>query len=132
MKAPRKPYGLAASRYWLARNTHEMRRARGFSIRKLAAAARIRRSTIAEIERGDGNPTVDQLARLAAALKLTGVESLVHEPALAVATIGAGWANGSTTVMHWGGPVDVVGQWTEKRTMIVAKRRPIGFLRDTE
>jgi transcriptional regulator with XRE-family HTH domain len=53
----------------LARKLKRLRRAHGISQQQLAEAADVGRALIIEIESGDSNPTLDNLERIARALK---------------------------------------------------------------
>jgi transcriptional regulator with XRE-family HTH domain len=53
----------------LARKLKRLRRASGMSQQELADAADVGRALIIEIESGDSNPTLDNLERIARALK---------------------------------------------------------------
>jgi transcriptional regulator with XRE-family HTH domain len=53
----------------LARKLKRLRRASGMSQQELAEAANVGRALIIEIESGDSNPTLDNLERIARALK---------------------------------------------------------------
>ena len=63
----------------LARNLREFREARGMTQAQLASLCGVPRSTIANIEVGDGNPTLAVLSRLSAALRLS-LEEIVARP----------------------------------------------------
>jgi transcriptional regulator with XRE-family HTH domain len=53
----------------LARKLKRLRRAHGISQQQLADAADVGRALIIEIESGESNPTLDNLERIARALK---------------------------------------------------------------
>jgi transcriptional regulator with XRE-family HTH domain len=55
----------------LAVNVWRIREARGWTQQQLAMRARLKQPRIAEIERGDGNPTLLTLTRIALALGVT-------------------------------------------------------------
>ncbi len=52
----------------LASNVYRLRKDRGLTQEQLAAAVGVRQPRIAEVERGDANPRLDTLAKLAYAL----------------------------------------------------------------
>lgn len=68
----------------LAQNLTAMRRQRQLSQAALAAAAEIPRSTVTHMESGAGNPSLTNLARVAAALQVS-IEELLARPRDAVA-----------------------------------------------
>jgi transcriptional regulator with XRE-family HTH domain len=51
-------------------NMRKLREARGLTQTQLAAAIGANQGTISKIERGDGNPTLDVIIRIAAALRV--------------------------------------------------------------
>jgi transcriptional regulator with XRE-family HTH domain len=55
-------------RVHLAANVHRLRTAAGLTQLQLAQAAKMKQPRIAEIERGDGNPTLLTMSRIALAL----------------------------------------------------------------
>jgi len=59
-----------------AENIRRIRRARKLSLERAAAEAGVSRSTLGQIERGEANPSVAVLERLAAALKVPAAEFL--------------------------------------------------------
>ncbi|MEZ4472211.1 MAG: XRE family transcriptional regulator [bacterium] len=63
----------------LATNLRALRAASGLTQAQLAARAEVPRSTLANLEVGGGNPTLQLLARLALALRVT-IEELVSAP----------------------------------------------------
>lgn len=63
----------------LAGNARQLRRARGQTQAQLARLAGIPRATLAHLESGAGNPTLQVLVRVAAALQVT-LEELVARP----------------------------------------------------
>lgn len=65
--------------YFLAANVNALRTTRGMTQAELAKAAGVAQPRIAEIERGDANPRLSTLARLASALG-TGVSELLQPP----------------------------------------------------
>lgn len=65
----------------LAANLRRLRIARHLSLSELARATTMSKATLSGIENGRANPTVDTLASLAAALRVTVVE-LLDEPPL--------------------------------------------------
>ena len=68
----------SASRY-LAINLLGLRRKRGLSQNQLSERADIPRSTITHMESGDGNPSLTNLCKLAAALNIS-IEELLSRP----------------------------------------------------
>ena len=56
----------------------ELREARKLSQERLGQLARLHRNYIGGVERGELNPTLRTIKRLAAALDLTGSELLAH------------------------------------------------------
>ncbi len=66
--------------YVLAGNVYALRKDRGLTQAQLAEAAGVRQPRIAEIERGDANPRLDTLAKLARALGVP-VAALLHREA---------------------------------------------------
>jgi transcriptional regulator with XRE-family HTH domain len=71
---------------YLADNLVHLRKTRGFSQQQLARLAEIPRSTLTHIESGSGNPSLQNLVRLSAALQV-GVEELLSRPRNAVELI---------------------------------------------
>ncbi len=65
----------------------EVRRARGLSLRALAAASGLSINAISRIERGDSSPTVSSLQQLAAALDVPLIEFFRVEPELATVLV---------------------------------------------
>jgi transcriptional regulator with XRE-family HTH domain len=63
----------------LAQNLRRLRIARHLSLSELARATRISKATLSSIENGRANPTVDTLASLAAALRIS-LGELLEEP----------------------------------------------------
>ena len=63
----------------LASNVISLRKLRGFTQAALATTAQIPRSTVTYLESGQGNPTLQNLARLAAALQVS-IEELIAPP----------------------------------------------------
>lgn len=63
----------------LAANIRQLREARGLSQQQLATTAGIPRATWTLLERGDGNPTLANLLRVAAALQVS-LDELVAPP----------------------------------------------------
>lgn len=63
----------------LAANVLRFRDARGWTQQELARRAQMRQPRIAEIERGDANPTLETISRIAHALGLS-VDALVRDP----------------------------------------------------
>ena len=68
----------SASRY-LSINLHALRRKRGLSQNQLSERADIPRSTITHMESGEGNPSLTNLCKLAAALSIS-IEELLSRP----------------------------------------------------
>lgn len=64
---------------YLAQNVLSLRQKRGYSQGQLAKMAGIPRSTITYIESGEGNPSLQNLAKVAATLQIT-IEELLHRP----------------------------------------------------
>jgi transcriptional regulator with XRE-family HTH domain len=64
----------------VGRRILEIRQARGFSLRALAAKSGVSINAISRIERGDSSPTVSSLQRLASALDLRLVDFFRAEP----------------------------------------------------
>lgn len=64
-------------RVHLGGNVYRLRAAAGLTQLQLAEAAKMKQPRIAEIERGDGNPTLLTLARIAAALGVSPDRLLV-------------------------------------------------------
>jgi transcriptional regulator with XRE-family HTH domain len=70
---------LAKLPLYLSRNINELRSKRNLSQQQLAQMAGIPRSTLTYMESGDGNPSLSNLMRVAAALGV-GVEELLSRP----------------------------------------------------
>lgn len=68
-----------ASRTNLAVNVNRLRRAKGWTQAVLAREAGMKQPRIAEIERGDANPRLDTITRVASALRVNS-EELLAEP----------------------------------------------------
>ena len=64
---------------YLAQNVLALRQKRGFSQGQLAKIAGIPRSTVTYIESGEGNPSLQNLAKISGALQIT-IEELLHRP----------------------------------------------------
>ena len=64
------PAKLPRHARWLAANVRQLRQDAGLSQQDLAAAAKIRQALISEIERGEANPTLESLVKLAEALRV--------------------------------------------------------------
>ncbi|WP_141735123.1 helix-turn-helix domain-containing protein [Oligoflexus tunisiensis] len=64
---------------YLSRNINELRSRKNLSQQQLAQMAGIPRSTLTHIESGDGNPSLVNLLRVAAALGV-GIEELLSRP----------------------------------------------------
>lgn len=69
---------MTTSRSVVSRNIRRCREDRGYSLSALARRSGLAKQTIASIEAGDGNPTVETLDRLAEALDVS-VRALVSE-----------------------------------------------------
>jgi transcriptional regulator with XRE-family HTH domain len=82
----------------LALNVNRLRNARGMTQEELAAAAGMKQPRIAEIERGDANPKLETLTRLAIALGVEPWQLLVPAPPLVPANA-AGSAHGAEPVL---------------------------------
>src|SRR5919109_4116259 len=74
----------------IAGNVRRLRTARGLSAAALARASGIARATLAELEAGRGNPTVETLYALASVLGVTLADLLVEAEAPAVQVVRAG------------------------------------------
>ena len=61
---------LARHMRWLAANVRRLRQDAGLSQQDLAKAAKIRQALVSEIERGEANPTLESLVKLAEVLKV--------------------------------------------------------------
>jgi transcriptional regulator with XRE-family HTH domain len=72
---------LSSPRTTLAANLRRLRIARHLSLSELARTTAISKGTLSGIERGAGNPTVDTLAALAGALRVSLAELLEATPA---------------------------------------------------
>ena len=90
----------------LAQVMSERRKALGFSQTELAEKTGINRHTLSKIERGDRNPTIDQLLRLSEALKFSPDEvirdestAVVSVPRKQVAIAGTGYVGLSLAVL---------------------------------
>ncbi|PWJ26246.1 XRE family transcriptional regulator [Branchiibius hedensis] len=86
-------------RYAVGANSRRIRLARGLSLRELAERANISAAQLSQIERGQANPTLEVLVRLAEALG-TGFDSLTHVTSERPLVVRAGSAP------KWIGPVD--------------------------
>ena len=64
---------------YLAQNVSSLRQKKGLSQGQLAQIAGIPRSTVTYIESGEGNPSLQNLAKIAGALQIT-IEELLHRP----------------------------------------------------
>ncbi|HEU0014436.1 MAG TPA: helix-turn-helix transcriptional regulator [Longimicrobium sp.] len=71
-------WALSAPKVALAANVSRLREERGLTQAELAAAAGMKQPRIAEMERGDANPTLETLTRVALALRVP-VEALVAD-----------------------------------------------------
>jgi transcriptional regulator with XRE-family HTH domain len=74
----------------IAANVRRLRAARGLSAAGLARASGVARATLAELEGGRGNPTVETLYALASVLGVTLADLLVEPEAAAVQVVRAG------------------------------------------
>ncbi len=74
----------------IAANVRRLRADRGLSAAGLARASGVARATLAELEAGRGNPTVETLYGLASVLGVTLAELLVETDAPAVQVVRAG------------------------------------------
>jgi transcriptional regulator with XRE-family HTH domain len=74
----------------IAANVRRLRTERGLSAAGLARASGVARATLAELEAGRGNPTVETLYGLASVLGVTLAELLVEAEAPAVLVVRAG------------------------------------------
>jgi transcriptional regulator with XRE-family HTH domain len=76
----------------IAANVRRLRAARGLSAAGLARASGVARATLAELEAGRGNPTVETLYGLASVLGVTLADLLVEAepPAVHVVRVGEG------------------------------------------
>jgi transcriptional regulator with XRE-family HTH domain len=74
----------------IAANVRRLRAARGLSAAGLARASGVARATLAELEAGRGNPTVDTLYGIASVLGVTLAELLVEAEAPTVHVVRAG------------------------------------------
>ncbi len=63
----------------VAGNLHRLRRAHGLTLADLSQRSGVAKGTISELERGQGNPTIDTLFTLAYALNAT-LADLVDDP----------------------------------------------------
>jgi XRE family transcriptional regulator, regulator of sulfur utilization len=73
----------------LAANLRRLRIARHLSLSELARATRMSKATLSSIENGRANPTVDTLAGLAGALRISIVELLAEMPLAEVRVVRA-------------------------------------------
>ena len=71
--------GLNSASRYLAVNLLALRRKKGVSQNQLSELADIPRSTITHMESGDGNPSLSNLCKLAAALSIS-IEELLSRP----------------------------------------------------
>lgn len=60
----------------LARNVREIREQRGWSQEELGDLADVHRTYVSQVERGIRNPTIEIVARLAKALKVSAADLL--------------------------------------------------------
>lgn len=65
----------------LAANLNRRRQTRGWSLRELSAATGVSKGLLSQIERGEANPTVDVLVRIADVLE-TSATDLLRQPML--------------------------------------------------
>ncbi|MGY4330224.1 DNA-binding XRE family transcriptional regulator [Bradyrhizobium sp. LB7.2] len=64
----------------LGRQVKDRRRALDLTQAELARQAGVRRAMVIEVERGEANPTLDSLVRIAVALKIEPAELLSSDP----------------------------------------------------
>jgi transcriptional regulator with XRE-family HTH domain len=69
-----------SARQTFAANVRRLRDAKGLSQESLAAAAKLHRTYVGSVERAERNVSIDNMAKLAAALGV-GLEELVREVA---------------------------------------------------
>lgn len=62
----------------LARNVRQIREERGWSQEELGELAEVHRTYVSQVERGLRNPTIEIVARLAKALKVSAADLLQH------------------------------------------------------
>lgn len=62
----------------LARNVREIREQRGWSQDELGDLADVHRTYVSQVERGVRNPTIEIVARLAKALKMSAADLLLQ------------------------------------------------------
>jgi transcriptional regulator with XRE-family HTH domain len=74
----------------IAANVRQLRAARGLSAAGLARASGVARATLAELEAGRGNPTVETLYGIASVLGVTLADLLIEAEAPAVQVVRAG------------------------------------------
>ena len=74
----------------IAANVRRLRTGRGLSAAALARASGVARATLAELEAGRGNPTVETLYGLASVLGVTLADLLIEPEAPAVTVVRAG------------------------------------------
>jgi len=72
------PRAKTSARQTFARNLREARKVRGISQEKLAELADLHRTYIGSVERGERNISIDNMERLAHALKVT-IQALLEE-----------------------------------------------------
>jgi len=78
---------MTVPRTWVVQNTGQagihlkrLREARGWNVRSLEALSGVSRSTISDLERGVGNPTLEVLLRLQYVFRLDSIEALLGRP----------------------------------------------------
>lgn len=72
------PRAKTSARQTFARNLRETRKVRGISQEKLAELADLHRTYVGSVERGERNISIDNMERLAHALKVT-TQALLEE-----------------------------------------------------
>lgn len=75
----RAAWAVEQSKAFLAANTIRLRKERGLTQAHLARAAGMRQPRVAEIERGDANPTLETVSKIAHALE-TSADALLADP----------------------------------------------------
>jgi transcriptional regulator with XRE-family HTH domain len=84
----------------LAANLRRLRVARHLSLSELARATRISKATLSSIENGRANPTVDTLAALAGALRVSIAELLEELPLGEIRIVRGAQARATTADVH--------------------------------
>ncbi|MFD7131654.1 helix-turn-helix domain-containing protein [Streptomyces sp. NPDC059894] len=75
-RVPRPPAGESSVRDALSVNLNRSRLARGWSLRELSAATGVSKGLLSQIERGEANPTLDVVTRIAGVLETDPAELL--------------------------------------------------------